>query len=93
MVERKIGTLEKKAAERLRRLWKLNKRKLGLTQATVAEACGWSNPSAFGAYLHERMALNIEAVLRLAKILEVHPAEIMPEITELLPETREPKDT
>ena len=28
-----------------------------------------------------------------AKILEVHPAQIMPEITELLPEPRESKDT
>ena len=32
--------------------------------------------------------LNIEAVLRLAKVLQVHPAEIMPDINELLPEGR-----
>jgi hypothetical protein len=29
--------------------------------------------------------LNTEAVLRLAKILKVHPIEIMPEIADLLP--------
>jgi len=32
--------------------------------------------------------LNIEAVLRLAKVLQVHPADIMPDINELLPEGR-----
>ncbi|MDD5269348.1 MAG: hypothetical protein PHO08_19905 [Methylococcales bacterium] len=42
--------------------------------------------SAFSQYLGGNVPLNIEAVLRLSKVLQIHPAEIMPDITELLPD-------
>lgn len=93
IIEKKaLSKKQQKAAERLSRIWRLKKRKLGLRQVDVATACGWANQSCFAAFLLGRTALNIESVLRIAKVLQVHPAEIMPEIVELLPETREPQN-
>ena len=74
--------------ERFRAIWTEKKQALKLTQEMAGHACGWNGQSAFSQYLGGIVPLNIEAVLRLAKVLEVHPAEIMPEIIELLPEGR-----
>ena len=82
---RELTAAELDAAKALQQIWSAKKDELHLTQGRVAQICGWSNESAFGAYLHARVPLNTEAVLRLAKILKVHPIEIMPEIAELLP--------
>ncbi|MCX7074006.1 MAG: hypothetical protein QX193_03265 [Methylococcales bacterium] len=82
---RELNVSELDAAKALQQIWSAKKDGLHLTQGKVAQICGWSNESAFGAYLHARVPLNTEAVLRLAKILKVHPIEIMPEIVDLLP--------
>ena len=82
---RELNVSELDAAKALQQIWSAKKDGLHLTQGKVAQICGWSNESAFGAYLHARVPLNTEAVLRLAKILKVHPIEIMPEIADLLP--------
>ena len=82
---RELTAAELDAAKALQQIWSAKKDGLHLTQGKVAQICGWSNESAFGAYLHARVPLNTEAVLRLAKILKVHPIEIMPEIVDLLP--------
>jgi hypothetical protein len=82
---RELTVSELDAAKALQQIWSAKKDGLHLTQGKVAQICGWSNESAFGAYLHARVPLNTEAVLRLAKILKVHPIEIMPEIADLLP--------
>ena len=82
---RELTVSELDAAKALQQIWSAKKDGLHLTQGKVAQICGWSNESAFGAYLHARVPLNTEAVLRLAKILKVHPIEIMPEIVDLLP--------
>ncbi len=85
--ERIFTQAEKDAAVRLKKIWYSKKKELNLTQEKVAQMCGWGNQSAFGAYLHARVQLNVEAVLKLAKVLKVHPAEIMPEIEALLPDS------
>ncbi len=72
--------------EHLRKVWAEKKGPLQLTQEKAGLACGWNGQSAFSQYLGGLVPLNIEAVLRLAKVLQVHPAKIMPEIRELLPE-------
>lgn len=82
---RELTAAELEAAKALQQIWNTKKDELHLTQGKVAQFCGWSNESAFGAYLHARVPLNVEAVLRLSKILRVHPTEIMPEIADLLP--------
>ncbi|MCX7073333.1 MAG: hypothetical protein NTZ70_00740, partial [Methylococcales bacterium] len=72
-------------AEQLRLIWNTKKKELNLTQEKVAMLCQWNTQAAFNAYLLGRMPLNIDAVLRLAKVLQVHPAEIMPELSDILP--------
>jgi transcriptional regulator with XRE-family HTH domain len=76
---------QKEVARRLKRTWDEKRETLGLTQEKVAELFGWSNASAVSQYLNGTVALNVEAVLRFAKILRVHPTDIMPELEELLP--------
>jgi transcriptional regulator with XRE-family HTH domain len=84
---RELTPSEINAAERLQTIWNEKKKALGLTQEKVAQLCEWSNQSAFGAYLLARVPLNTDAVLRLAKVLKVHPTDIMPELGALLPAT------
>lgn len=81
-------------AKRLQTLWLRKKRELHLTQEQVAADCGWTQ-GAFGHYLHGRVSLNLEAVLKLARVLEVNPTEITERWLELIPDeahhaTREP---
>ncbi len=83
---RKLDPNEQDAAERLRAIWLRKKKALHLTQELVAADCGWTQ-GAFGHYLHGRVALNIEAVLKIARVLEVNPVEISPQLAEILPET------
>lgn len=47
-----------------------------LTQADVAEACGWSGQSAFSQYATGKVPLNVEALLKLAKALDFNPSEV-----------------
>lgn len=47
-----------------------------LTQADVAEACGWSGQSAFSQYATGKVPLNLEALLRLAKALDFSPEQV-----------------
>ncbi len=72
-------------AEQLRLIWNAKKKELNLTQEKVAQLCEWNTQAAFNAYLLGRMPLNTDAVLRLAKVLQVHPTEIMPELSDILP--------
>ena len=71
--------------EQLKLIWNSKKKILGLTQEKVAELCDWNTQSAFNAYLLGRIPLNTDAVLRLSKVLQVHPTEIMPELSDILP--------
>ena len=89
---RELTPSEINAAERLQTIWNEKKKALGLTQEKVAQLCEWSNQSAFGAYLLARVPLNTDAVLRLAKVLKVHPTDIMPELGALLPSSNSAND-
>ena len=71
--------------EQLKLIWNSKKKTLRLTQEKVAQLCEWNTQSAFNAYLLGRIPLNTDAVLRLAKVLQVHPTEIMPELSDILP--------
>jgi transcriptional regulator with XRE-family HTH domain len=85
---RELTQSEKDAVERLKKIWSIKKAELKLTQEAAGLACGWSGQVAFAQYLNGNVPLNVEAVLRLSKVLRIHPTEIMPEIQELLPEVR-----
>ncbi len=69
---------DRQCADRLKGIWNARKQELHLTQEKVAQLAGWSSASAFGAYLHGRIPMNLNAKITLAKILEVDPKEIDP---------------
>ncbi|MCV6636584.1 leucine-rich repeat domain-containing protein [Candidatus Albibeggiatoa sp. nov. NOAA] len=71
---------ELSAAKNLKRLWNQEKNRLGLTQASAAEKLGWANASAFGQYLNGNIAMNFEAVFKIAALLEIDPREIQPDL-------------
>tara|TARA_Y100000780_G_scaffold77040_1_gene69400 strand:+ start:146 stop:883 length:738 start_codon:yes stop_codon:yes gene_type:complete len=56
-----------------------------LNQAIVAERCGWSSQGSVSQYMTGRIALNIEALLKLANALRFPPAEVSPRLAPLLP--------
>ena len=84
MAKRNITEADRQAALRLQRIWEYKRQALNLTQEQVAHSCGWSTQGAFSQYLRGKIPLNTDAVLKLAKVLQVAPQEIMPEIAELL---------
>jgi phage repressor protein C with HTH and peptisase S24 domain len=51
-----------------------------LTQESVAVACGWSGQGAFSQYSTGKIALNLEALLKLSKVLDFDPAEVSPRL-------------
>lgn len=52
-----------------------------LTQAEVGEACGWeSGQSAFNQYANGKVPLNIDALLKLADVLDFEPEEVSPRL-------------
>lgn len=84
VTKRNLTPAEVEAAARLRRLWNQKKSELHLTQEKVAHLCGWGTQGTFSHYLQARIPLNTDAILKLAKVLQVRPEDIMPEITDLL---------
>ena len=67
----------------LRRIWAAKKQESGLTQTQVAKKLGWTQ-SAFSQYLNNHVALNPAAILKLGAVLDVHPADIDPEMFNLI---------
>lgn len=76
---------QKRDAERLRAIFlqrqaEAKSRGDRLTQEDVAVACGWSGQSAFGQFVRGDVALNLKALLSLAKTLDFEPASVSPEL-------------
>ena len=89
MNTRTLTEEQSQAAERLRKIWKTKRIALDLTQEKAALLCGWHGQSAFAQYLHGRVGMGLEAVIKIAKVLGVEPSEIMPEILNRWPSTEE----
>ena len=77
MTQRIITDADKDAARRLRAIWEAKKQELKLTQVTVAEEIGTSQ-SAISQYLNSTIALNTDAVIVFAKLLQCEPKDICP---------------
>jgi SOS-response transcriptional repressor LexA len=77
MTQRIITDADKDAAKRLRAIWESKKQELKLTQVTVADEIGTSQ-SAISQYLNGTIALNTDAVLVFAKLLQCEPKDIRP---------------
>jgi len=77
----KYLTPEQKAdAARLKQAYLDKKAETGLTQATLADACGWETQSAVSQYLNGKIPLNIDALTLMCEQLGVEPAAISPSI-------------
>lgn len=75
---------ERAAADRLKALWLQKKKALKLTQQSAAHALGWGSQGAAWQYIHGKIPLNWAAVVGWAKLLEVEPREIYPELADKL---------
>ncbi len=73
---RRITPSQKQAQQNLQAIWQAKKKALGLTQEEAAFRMGWNSQGAVGAYLLGRIALNTNAVLKFAELLEVSPEQI-----------------
>lgn len=77
-------------AERLRAIYKMRVKESKqrgedppLNQTEVGERCEWkSAQSAFSQYMNAKVALNLDAVIRLSKALSCEPADISPSLAE-----------
>jgi phage repressor protein C with HTH and peptisase S24 domain len=50
-----------------------------LTQTEVGEQCGWNSPqSTVSQYMNGKVALNLDALIKLARVLGFEPAEVSP---------------
>lgn len=92
-VNRRLTDNDLENAKRLKAIWESKKDSLGLKQVDVSNRLGWRNSSPFSHYMLGRIALNFDACLRLAKVLQVHPADIMPSIDEYLPGSKKKRDS
>lgn len=55
-----------------------------ITQADVAEACGWSGQSAFSQFATGKVPLNLDALMRLSKALKFSPEQVSPRLAQLV---------
>jgi len=77
MTQRIITDANKDTARRLLAIWESKKQELKLTQASIAEEIGTSQ-SAISQYLNGTIALNTDAVIVFAKLLQCEPKDIRP---------------
>ncbi|TFH85283.1 transcriptional regulator [Billgrantia azerbaijanica] len=80
--------------EAVYRRWKADQKAEGrpATQEHLAHLCGWSGQSAFSQYAKARIPLNLEALAKLSKALNVDPDQISPRLAEMLPKERSNAD-
>jgi phage repressor protein C with HTH and peptisase S24 domain len=75
-----LSETDRAAAKRLRNLWDVKKRALHLTQEKAAAILGFSTQGAVSQFLNGTTRLNTDATLGFAKLLQVAPEEIRPEL-------------
>lgn len=83
MSNRVITDHDRACAQRFKSIWTRKKGELGLTQTQLAEKMGYNSQSMISQLLNARVALNTDAVLRLAQVLKVAPGDIDPALTGL----------
>lgn len=75
----RLTTQQQEDARRLKSIYEAKKRKLGLSQVSIAEDLGKSQ-SAIAHWLNGKLPLNAKAVAAFARILQVKAADISPSI-------------
>lgn len=81
---RDLTAAEKADAKRLRAAWESVKESLGLNQEQAAFQCGWKTQGAFSQYVNGKVPLNLEALLKIAKVIKADPMKISPRLTRTL---------
>lgn len=79
MSNRTITEKDRANAGRLKRLYEAKKKALGITQTSMADTLGMKQ-GAVAQYINGHIALNYEAVIRFARLIEVDPWDIDPEL-------------
>jgi SOS-response transcriptional repressor LexA len=67
-------------ARRLKAIYESKKAELGLTQESLAAACGWESQGSVSQYLNGKIPLNIDAAVKFARELRVSVADFSPEL-------------
>lgn len=67
-------------AARLKAIYMAKKRELGLTQESLASACGWESQGSVSQYLNGKIPLNVEAAVKFAKALRVSVSDFSPRL-------------
>lgn len=78
MPRRSLTDTETESAARLKSIFNAKKKALQLTQEGAAHSLGWASAAAVSNYLNAKIALNLEAGLKFARLLKVAPSEINP---------------
>lgn len=83
MSNRTITEHDKKNAARLAALWKAKKGALNLTQTSAAKKMGYEAQPLVSMHLNAKVALNTDAILKWAQLLQVAPTDIDPSLSSL----------
>ena len=77
---RSLSDEEIEDVERLRTIYDAKKLATGMTQAQLAESCGWESQGTVAQYFSKKMALNLDAAFRFSKALSVPLDAISPRL-------------
>lgn len=80
-------------AARLKAIYTAKKRELGLTQESLASACGWESQGTVSQYFNGKIPLNVEAAVKFAKELYCSVADFSPRLAAELAQLRDPHHT
>ena len=91
MARRDLTPEEKADADRLLAIWKL-RFEGEVSQEEIAARCGWKTQAAFSQYLLGRIPLNLAALLKISKALDIDPSDVSPRLTADLPPDKNLRD-
>ncbi|WP_415034481.1 LexA family transcriptional regulator [Azonexus sp.] len=72
---------QKEDAARLKAIYFSKRKDLGLTQESLAAACGWESQGTVSQYLNGKIPLNIDAAIKFAHHLKVRVDDFSPQIS------------
>lgn len=77
--KRKLSEKQIADAQRLKSLWE-REFKGKISQEEVAYRCGWKTQGAFNQYLHGKIPIGLNALLKISRALGVDPGDISPHL-------------
>lgn len=80
MTNRVITEKDRANARRLNNFWKAKKNQLNLDQGKAAKLLGYTAQATISQQLNAKFALNTDAILKWAQLLQVSPSDIDPDL-------------